>query len=91
MSTGNTRGRASTVFAIQADFAQLIIVAILLALGANILATGLAGILASSRVGLVFPGVFLIIAGLTMAFWRIRPSINGVSDLEGVIFLTKNR
>jgi hypothetical protein len=91
MTASNARGRASTVFAIQADFAQLIIVAILLALGANVLAAGLAGILAPSRAGLVLPGLLLIVAGLAIAFWRIRPTINGVSDLEGVIFLAKNR
>jgi hypothetical protein len=91
MTTSNARGRTSTIFAIQADFAQLIIVAILLALGANVLAAGLAGLLAPSRAGLILLGVLLIVVGLVMAFWRIRPSINGVSDLEGVIFLTKNR
>src|SRR5579862_1482858 len=91
MTTSNARGRTSTIFAILADFTQLIIVAILLALGANVLAAGLAGLLAPSRAGLILLGVLLIVVGLVMAFWRIRPSINGVSNLEGVIFLTKNR
>ncbi len=87
----NNEGRTSTFFGIRADFAQLVIVAILLAFGVHILATGVADLLVHLKIGLISSGITIVVTGLLVAFWRVRPSINGTSSLVGAILLTKKR
>ncbi|MDP2259409.1 MAG: hypothetical protein Q8J89_06820 [Caulobacter sp.] len=77
--------------AMRSEIGQLAIVAIVLAVGASVTATGIVDLLTSRQTPSVFVGLGIVALGLAAMAWRLAPPISDTVQLNGVILLDEDK
>ena len=83
--------KIADLLAVKTNIFEVFIVAVLIALGVNILSSGVVGYFNLSFLKMIVVGALLIVLGATIFLRNAYPMNNGKYDFEGVVCLDNEK